>query len=198
MPYAASRTMLIALAASALVFATGCAGTEANVTPYRGYQSEIQELETDYEECCTKDCCTKRRTNQPVAETTAVRFTLTSEQDVATAYARIKQAFGLQTPNKPASAATTSSTSPRQNVTSHHRTTPRSGYSMQARGEIGGHTSVIEIAIDRNGNGSRLTILYDAGGEDRFPPGEGFRRLVAAKIHAALHDQATDAHDSGN
>ncbi|EAR20674.1 hypothetical protein [Nitrococcus mobilis] len=190
--------MIIALAASALAFATGCAGTEADVTPYRGHQSEIQELKTDYEECCTKHCCTKRRTNQPVAETTAVRFTLTSEQDVATAYARIKQAFGFQTPDKPASASATSSSSPRQDATPRHRTTPRSGYSMQARSEIGGHTSMIEIAIDRNGSGSRLTILYDAGGEERFPPGEGFRRLVAAKIHAVLHDQAPDAHDSGN
>ncbi|MCO6440725.1 MAG: hypothetical protein J5I81_06465 [Nitrococcus mobilis] len=198
MPYVASKTRIIALAASALAFAAGCAGTEANVAPYRVHHSEIQELETGYKECCTKDCCTKRRTNQPTAETTAVRFTLTSKQDIDTVRARLEQAFGFQAPDKPASAAASSPASLRQDVIPHHRTIPRSDHSVQARGEIGGHTGVIEIAINRDGNGSHLTILYDAGGKERFPPGEGFRRLVAAKIHAALHDQATGAHGSGN
>ncbi len=196
MPYIASKTRIITIAASTLAFAAGCAGTEANVAPYRAYQSQIQELESHYDECCTKDCRTKRRTDQPVSESAVVRFTLISKQDIDTVRARIKQAFGLQVPNKP--AASPSSVSPHGSTAHHQRATHRSAYKLQVRDEIGGHTGVIEIAIDRNGDSSHLRILYDAGGKDRFPPGEGFRRLVEAKIHAALHGQATDARSSDN
>ena len=180
MRHRAYRTLLIALAAGVLALASGCVGTNARVEPYRMRQSEIQELKTDY-----GDCCISHGATQAGGETEEVRFTLTSERDVDAAYARLKRAFGFRGDNR-ASAADTTTQAPRPE-TDHGRAASGGGYSMRARRTVGGHPGMLQIDIERNEHGgSRLLVAYEAGGEGRFPAGEGFRRLLAAKIREAL------------
>lgn len=192
MRYAACRISMVALAASVLVFITGCMTTGgARTEQYHLRESGIQTLSTAPSDCGTGDSAV-----QAVADAEKVRFTLISEQNVDAAYARIKQAFGFHPPNERTPTAGIPDAPPRPGAAYHYRIAPGVGYSMRERRQINRHTGVIQINIEHNdgndggsnGNssGSRLTVLYNAGGKDGFPRGEGFRRLVEAKVREAL------------
>lgn len=182
MRYAVSRVIMAALAAGVLVFTAGCMSTVPDGMPYHIQESGIQELKTDYD-----DCYTSRGAPQAIGKVEEkLRFTLTSEQDVDTAYARLKRAFGFQAPAERAPPAGTPRESLQRGSAYHHRITPGATYSMRQRREIDGYTGVIQIDIEREDNGSRLAVRYLAGGEGGFPPGEGFRRFVETKVREAL------------
>lgn len=187
MKYPASRIIIVVAAtAGVLTFAAGCTTSGANTQQYRIRESGIQELKTEH-----GDCDTGRSAAQEAEKAEKVHFTLTSEQNVDAAYARIKRAFGFQAPDERAPAADTQRASPPQDVAYLYRMAPGVAYSMREKRQIDGHAGVIKIDIERDGSGSRLAILYYAGGKDHFPRGEGFRRLVEAKVRKALRSGAT-------
>lgn len=186
MKYPASRIIMVVTATGVLAFTTACTTSEATTQQYSLRESGIQVLQTEH-----GDCDTGRGAAEAAEKAEKVRFTLTSEQDVDTAYARIKRAFGFQAPDERAPTADTQRAPPRQDAAYLYRMAPGVAYRMREKRPIDGHAGVIQIDIERAGSGSRLAVLYYAGGKDHFPRGEGFRRFIEAKVRAALRSGAT-------
>lgn len=181
MSYPTSRIISPALVAGLLALASGCMTSNARVEPYRIPQSGIEELEADYGDPCATPCAAGTS-----EDTEEVRFTLTSEQTVEAAYARLKREFGSPGDTKRASSEEPAAHEPGDEAGAPHGTADGE-YRMQAQRTIGGHAGVLRIDIEpKKHGGSRLAVAYKAGGAGRFPAGEGFRRLLAAKIREAL------------
>lgn len=175
-----ARIIPPALVAGLLALASGCMTSNARVEPYRIPQSGIEELEADYGDPCATPCASKSEDSEEV------RFTLTSEQTVEAAYARLERAFGSPGDTERASSEDPTQ-APGDEAGAPHGTADGE-YRLRAQRTIGGHAGVLRINIEPKKNGgSRLAVAYKAGGAGRFPAGEGFRRLLAAKIWEALH-----------
>jgi hypothetical protein len=179
---------MVVTATGVLTFITACTTSGATTRQYSMRESGIQVLQTEHGDCDTGRGAAGTADNEKAEK---VRFTLTSEQDVDTAYARIKRAFGFQAPDERAPTADTQRAPPRQDAAYLYRAAPGIAYSMREKRQIDGHAGVIQIDIERAGSGSRLAVLYYAGGKNHFPRGEGFRRFIETKVRAALRSGAT-------
>ena len=114
-----------------------------------------------------------------------VTFVVETEHDVDTVYARIRRAFNFQTLDERESADELRRELIQMDVVYHHRKTPGVQYSLREMQEIDGPRAVMQIDIDREGDGSRLHVGYYTG-SDAFPEGEAFQKRVRDKIRQAL------------
>ncbi|MEX0926134.1 MAG: hypothetical protein WD208_05385, partial [Dehalococcoidia bacterium] len=115
-----------------------------------------------------------------------VRFSMTTERDVDTAYVRLKRTFGFRTLDEIAPPGNNNRDWIVLDAGYHHRTTPGVHYSMRERRDINGESGIIQIDVDRDGSGSYLEVVYYSGGEHAFPLGDDFQQNVKAKIEDAL------------
>ena len=114
-----------------------------------------------------------------------VTFTVETDHDVDTVYARIRRAFNFQTLDEREPSDDLRRELIKMDDGYHHRMTPGVQYSLREMQEIDGHRAVMQIDIDREGEGSRLYVGYYTG-DDAFPEGESFRERVKSRIRQAL------------
>ncbi|MDN3519000.1 hypothetical protein QWY84_15385 [Aquisalimonas lutea] len=108
-----------------------------------------------------------------------------TDRDVDTTYTRLRDAFGYKVPDEVAAPGTTKRELLQLDVGYHHRTQPGVSYSMRQHVELDGYEYVMQVDIDKEGEGSRILVGYYTG-EDAFPATEAFRKRVKDSVRRAL------------
>lgn len=117
-----------------------------------------------------------------------ITFSLTTNRDIDTAYARIRREFDFPTLDERAPEGHRQREWIKLDAGFHHRTEPGVTYSMRNREEHDGHNGIMQVDIDREGSGAYVEVLYHArdGDEHAFPTSEDFKNSLRERVQNAL------------
>ncbi|SEP17642.1 hypothetical protein SAMN04488052_11453 [Aquisalimonas asiatica] len=181
------RNVLVVSILVGVVGGAGCTVTDDNGLVV-GIDDELLGVDNDDAEAEAEATGSGDRRLQAASGDVAkedVTFVLETDHDVDTVYARIRRVFDFQTLDERESSDELRRELIKMDVGHHHRKTPGVQYSLREMQEIHGHRAVMQIDIDREGDGSRVHVGYYTG-NDAFPEGEAFQERVKDKLRRAL------------
>ncbi|MCG5495530.1 hypothetical protein [Ectothiorhodospira variabilis] len=168
----------------------GCTLTGASGQQYRIGSSGIEAVPEDevQREDQRASSGPQRLQSRDVQVEPDAQVSLNSERDVDTAYGRLKRHFGFQTLEERAGPDQRAQEWANLDRGFHHRVTPGVGSSMRQPGRhlrnVGDYTDPLQLEIDREGNGSRVHLLFYSdtapGGQDQYG------RYLRQQVEAAL------------
>ncbi|WP_018873969.1 MULTISPECIES: hypothetical protein [unclassified Thioalkalivibrio] len=117
-----------------------------------------------------------------------ITFSLTTQLDVDTTYARLRREFDFPTLDERAPKGHRQREWIKLDAGFHHRTQPGVTYSMRSSEAHDGHNGIMQIDIDREGSGAYVEVLYHARDNDQysFPTSDSFQSSLRERVQGAL------------
>jgi hypothetical protein len=184
-----SRLKLLAagtVTALVMMGSTGCVLTGASGTQYRIGTGGIQEIPPEERVAATPRPGQQTLKHAREAPDPMQTFEMTTQWDVDTAYARIRNHFGFQTLVERAGRDERQQQWVALDRGYHHRATPGVQYSLRQYRvrNVDGYQDPLQIDIDREGQGARLHVQFYA---DTAPGGsEAFAHHLRSELAEAL------------